>query len=406
MDGKLRGPGQAPGEFTHEAIAGLRALEATGLDPLLLAYHPIARMNPYHALLYQRSWQSGIAPVPLLRDETLPELTEIARLGFGTVLHLHWLNLVLADAGSAKDATKDRLAFLARLDRLRDAGARLAWTVHNILPHGTRFEEEEARLSADVVERCDVVHTLAAATPAIVAPWFRIPPEKILQVPHPSYTGAYEDRITREQARHELGLSPDDVVHVVLGAIRPYKGLTELLDAWDELDRDGTRRRLVIAGAPTAEAGVADLLERAVVHPSVLLHAGPVAAADVQIYLRAADVAVLPYVRSLNSGALLLALTFGLPAVVPAGGGLAEVVEPAFARIFEQDGGGSLVAALRDADELAASPAASAAAHAAATRLAPGPLSERFARGLRERLGMATGPTTSSLPGPDADAPR
>lgn len=388
MNGQLRGPGQAPGEFTDEAIAALRALEATGLDPLLLAYHPIARLNPYHSLLYQRSWQSGIAAVPLLRDGTFPELTELARLGFSTVLHLHWLNLVLAQSGSAKEAGKDRLAFLARVDRYLDAGGRLAWTVHNILPHGTRFEDEEARLSMDVIERCDVVHTMAAATPEIVAPWFRIPPEKILQVPHASYLGAYEDRIGREQARHELGLWPGEVVHVVLGAIRPYKGLTELLDAWDVVSADGVPRRLLIAGGPTDEPGVGELLERAAIHPSVLLHARRVEPANVQLYLRAADVAVQPYVRALNSGALLLALTFGLPAVVPAGGGLAEIVDERFARTFRLDDPATLVTALRDADGLA-TPTAGEAARATAERLAPGPLSERFARGLRERLGRA-----------------
>ena len=335
----------------------------------------------------------GDRTVPLLRDETLPELVELARLGFATVLHLHWLNLVLAESGNPKEARRDRLAFLARLDRYRDAGGRLAWTIHNILPHGTRFEDEEARLSADIVERCDVVHTMAAVTPEVVAPLFRIPPEKILQVPHPSYLGAYEDRIGREQARHELGLSPDERVHVVLGAIRPYKGLIELLDAWDEIATDGTPRRLVIAGGPTEEAGVAELLERAAAHPSVLLHAGPVAPADVQIYLRAADSAVLPYVRSLNSGALLLALTFGLPAVVPSGGGLAEVVDERFARSFDVDDPASLVGALRDAEALDPL-TARAAALEVAERHAPAALSERFSEGIRERLdGKAARPT-------------
>jgi beta-1,4-mannosyltransferase len=385
MDGQLRGAGQAPGEFTDEAIAALRALTASGREQLLVGYHPIARLNPFHSLLYQGSWRSGIAAVPMIRDDTIPELSELARLGFSAVLHLHWLNLVLADSRSAKEAAKDRVAFLARLDRHRDAGGRLAWTVHNILPHGTRYEDEEARLSADVAERCDVIHTMAAATPEIVAPWFRIPPEKILQVPHPSYIGAYEDWISREQARHELRLGPDEIVHVVLGAIRPYKGLRELLDAWDVIATDGTPRRLVIAGGPSDEAGVAELLDRAAAHPSVLLHAGTVARTDVQIYLRAADNAVLPYVRSLNSGALLLALTFGLSAVVPSGGGLADVVDERFARSFAIDDPAALVAALRDIERLDRASARSAALEVA-ERHAPAVVSERFAEGLRARL--------------------
>jgi glycosyltransferase involved in cell wall biosynthesis len=389
MDGRLRGPGQAPGDFTDEAIAALRALEATGPDPILLGYHPVARLNPYHSLLYQQSWKSGIGTVPILRDETFPELTELARLGFSTLLHLHWLNLVLVNARSAKEAGKDRRAFLDRLDRMRDAGGRIAWTVHNILPHAARFEDEEARLSADIVERSAVVHTMATRTPEIVAPWFTIPPEKILQVPHPSYLRAYEDRIGRDQARHELGLWPGEIVHVVLGAIRPYKGLYELLDAWDAISADGTARRLVIAGGPTDEPGVAELLERAAIHPSVLVHAGPVAPADVQLYLRAADVAVLPYVRALNSGALMLAVTFGLPVVVPSGGGLAEVIDERFARTFAIDDPAQLVTALREVEALDPQ-VARAAALEVAERHDPAVLSARFAEGLRARLSPAT----------------
>ena len=76
--------------------------------------------------------------------------------------------------------------------------------------HGARFEAEEAALSADIVDRCAAVHILARGTPELVAGWFTIPADKILEVPHPSYAGAYEDFITREQARHELGLWPDE----------------------------------------------------------------------------------------------------------------------------------------------------------------------------------------------------
>jgi glycosyltransferase involved in cell wall biosynthesis len=249
------------------------------------------------------------------------------------------------------------------------------------------FEEEEARLSQEVVDRADAVHIMATATPEIVAPYFRIPPEKVLHVAHPSYLGAYEDRIGKLQARHELGIMPGEIVHVVLGAIRPYKGLTELLDAWDVVAADDVPRRLVIAGGPSEEPGIAEVLERAAIHPRILLHAGQIAPADIQVYLRAADVAVLPYVRTLNSGALLLALTFGLPAVVPAGGGLAELLDDASSRTFSHDDPAELVAALRSADGLATAEA-SAAARAIAERFAPGPLATQFARGLREKLGM------------------
>ncbi len=85
------------------------------------------------------------------------------------------------------------------------------------------------------------------------------------------------------------------------------------------------------------------------------------------------------------ASALLLALTFGLPAIVPAGGGLAEVVDDRFARFFAPDDPASLASALREIETLITPPARAAALEVAA-RHAPGPLSERFAWGLRERL--------------------
>ncbi len=389
MEGQPRTSGQPAGAFTVEAASALRALQASDRSPILLGYHPVARMNPYQALLYQRAWEYGIGPVPIIREERIEELAEFARRGHPSVLHLHWLNLPLAHARSAKDASKLGDAFLGRLDRFKTAGGRIAWTIHNILPHGARFEEQESRLRAAVAERADVLHVLAKGTPEHVAPYFRIPADRLLHVPHPSYAGAYEDHIGRDQARHELGIMPDELVFVVAGAIRPYKGLTELLDAWDALPPDRPRR-LVIAGGPSEEAGVLNVLERAALHPTVLLHARQIPPGEMQLFLRSADVAVLPYLRSLNSGALMLALTFGLPVIVPAGGGLAEMVDDTFAITFDAARDGALGDALQRAAELV-TPAAREAASAAAAALNPADLARRFALGLRERLDHPAG---------------
>jgi glycosyltransferase involved in cell wall biosynthesis len=384
MEGQPRSSGQPAGAFTIEAAAALRALQAADRSPILLGYHPVARMNPYQALLYQRAWEAGIGPVPIVREERIEELAEFARLGYATVLHLHWLNLPLAQARSAKEAAKQADAFIGRLDAFRATGGRIAWTIHNILPHGARFDAEEGRLRAAVAERADALHILAAGTAEHVAPWFSLPADRLLHVPHPSYAGAYEDHVGRDQARHELGIMPDELVFVVAGAIRPYKGLGDLLDAWEALPTD-VPRRLVIAGGPSDEPGVQALLERAALHPTVLLHARKIPAGEMQLFLRSADIAVLPYLRSLNSGALMLALTFGLPVIVPAGGGLAEGVDERFAITYDPDREGALVDALNGAPSLVTQDARDAAS-AAAAALNPADLARRFAFGLRELL--------------------
>ena len=57
MNGEVRGRGREPGQAAEDAAAAIRQLEALGFDePILLAYHPTSRLNPYQALLYSGSW--------------------------------------------------------------------------------------------------------------------------------------------------------------------------------------------------------------------------------------------------------------------------------------------------------------------------------------------------------------
>lgn len=397
MERHLRPAWQPPGAFTEEALAAVRAVSAVHAQPLVLGFYPHFRTNPYQALLYQQAREEGIAPVGMRRAETIVELTELQRAGIDTVLHVHWLHLILRDAGSPREAARASAAFLELLDAHRAAGGRLVWTIHNILPHEARSEAAESALAGEVAARADVIHVLSAGTPDYVAPYFKVPRDRLLHVPHASYAGAYEDHLSRLTARHELELQPDDVVYLVIGAIRAYKGLEELIEAWQALEPD-PRRRLVIAGAPTDDEGIGPLLERLAVLTDVLVDPRKIPAEEMQVFLRAADVVVLPYRRALNSGALMLALTFGLPVVVPAGGGLAEVVTPEFAATFEPGSTDRLRAALAESSRLV-TPAARAAAATAAAGFTPAELSRRFARGLRERL-------ASPSPGPRTRSPR
>ena len=394
MNGELRGRTPEPGRVVGDAAAALRHLEALGHgEPILLAYHPIARMNPYQALLYSRVWEHGLAAVPLFDLAELDDLVSFARsAGARLVLHLHWTNKILEatpDADAAR-AALDR--FVATLDRFLAGGGHLAWTVHNVLPHGATMPALEAALQQAIVDRCSVVHVLSANAPAAVAEWFRIPADKVLHVPHPNYIGAYADSISRDAARWELGLSPDETVYALLGAIKPYKGLAQLLDAFEIVSRrDGGTRRLVVAGMPSREPGVDEFLERCALHPFISLYPRKIPGEDMQVFVRAADVVVLPYLRSLSSGVLMLALSFGVPVVGPAVGGISEVVTPEIGRTFEPGDEEGLVAALLAADELR-TPAAREAAMRVARNYDPARLSADFARGVAGRI-RAPAPT-------------
>jgi glycosyltransferase involved in cell wall biosynthesis len=74
---------------------------------------------------------------------------------------------------------------------------------------------------------------------------------------------------------------------------------------------------------------------------------GFVADGDVQVYMNACDVVVLPYRKTLSSGAALLAMSFARACVAPAQGSLSDVLDPAGAFLYDPDSEGGLPDALR-----------------------------------------------------------
>ncbi len=381
--------------YLADATEGIARVRAAGHDrPMVVATWPLDAQNPFQALLTGRFEEAGLVPVGMDRladlDDpvALPALVALKSDDVDVVLHLHWLARVLRGATTEDDGRRRVKAFLGSLDVFRAAGGRIVWTAHNVLPHDTPFPDVDVELRRGVVARADVVHVLSEGTVAAAAPLYEIPPDKVLHLPHPAYLGVYPDDVSDADARRHYGLGADDIVFGLVGHLRPYKGLDALLDAFESLAAappDTRRRRLLITGTPSADPSIDVLLARARAHPDVVVDARRIPADELSVPLRASDVIVLPYRSSLNSGALLLALSFGRPVIAAASPHVSETVGRDAAITFEPDDRDALGAALRSVDALL-TPAAREAALETARRFDPDELSRRLAAALRERL--------------------
>ena len=342
--------GRAGDPLDRADIAAAEAqLRAEGHErPIVLLYHQASPDSPYQALQYRRAWANGIAALPLNDLADLPRLDSTIAPRTGRILHLHWVNRVLAGATGPDDLQHrlDRAA--ARLDAARAAGWTIAWTVHNILPHDSPFPTEEAALRQAIADRADLIHVMARATPELAAPWFTMPPERTLHVPIPSFRGAYPDYVNRSAARYALNLAGDARVVSLLGGLRPYKGLDLLLDAFAIARREQPGLNLLIAGLPARSPEITSFMDRALGQPNVHLHARMIPSDDMQLFLRASDAVVLPYVRTLNSALLMLALAFELPVIAPDLGAIPETVDASVATIFPAGNVEALASALAD----------------------------------------------------------
>ncbi|MCT1834419.1 glycosyltransferase [Kocuria palustris] len=294
-----------------------QALHAVGTDPAphLLGYTAVARVNPFQALLYREFGPSGVAVAPVLNSFDFDVLPSFHRLSASQTIHFHWINWVIGVATDAEQARTKVRGFLGRVDKFRDAGGKVVWTAHNVYPHDATFIDEELELQQGLADRADAVHLMAASTTEAMDGLLSVDPDRVVIAPHPSYVGAYEDYVSRQEARAALGIDADETVFVLFGALKAYKGLHALLDGFQELCRrdDGRAYRLVVAGHPDEDPDVQRLVDRCIVDPNVLIEPHRIPGAKAQYYLRCADAGLVTYTRSLNSGAALLYLSFGLP---------------------------------------------------------------------------------------------
>ena len=134
--------------------------------------------------------------------------------------------------------------------------------------------------------------------------------------------------LTNSEARQRLGVTESHKVVLFFGNIAPYKGLEYLVDAIALLAPKCADYRLVIAGSPKNCVSYWEAIQRRISCPelrsSVIERIEYVPDADTEIYFKAADVLVLPYVHIFQSGVLFLGYNFGVPVIASDVGSLRE----------------------------------------------------------------------------------
>lgn len=119
--------------------------------------------------------------------------------------------------------------------------------------------------------------------------------------------------------REALGLSPDDKLLLFFGLIRPYKGLSVLIEALGILGTKNIRPKLVIAGEfwePVRP--YRDEIARQGLESQVFILEGYVPDDRIGALFERSDILVAPYLRGTQSGSVALAQSYGLPIVASA----------------------------------------------------------------------------------------
>jgi glycosyltransferase involved in cell wall biosynthesis len=144
--------------------------------------------------------------------------------------------------------------------------------------------------------------------------------------PHPIFKH-FGDPISKETARHAIGIDNSDKIILFFGFIRQYKGLDLLLKAMAQNVIKEAGIKLMIVGEFYEDAQpYYDLIKYLGIESSVILHTQFVADSNVRNYVCSADFIIQPYKHATQSGVTPLAYHFEIPMLVTNVGALADTV--------------------------------------------------------------------------------
>ncbi|AWI79765.1 hypothetical protein CEW87_10515 [Parazoarcus communis] len=277
--------------------------------------------NPYQNLLVESLQRRGahleLADFP---SGHFALNSAVNRAGKIRVLHLHWINELIAPIFWSKG----RFALLAKLALLaadvlvvRLRGIAVIWTIHNLVAHETPNRNTELRARGVLARTCSHVILHSERARQRVEAAYRVKlPEKSTIIPHGNYDGCYPFSLERRAAfLQQLDIDEQSVVVLFFGAIRPYKGVPQLIKAFRQIS---TRNlRLIVAGRPNSKQFGDEITSLAQDDQRISLLLDFVASEDVAALFSLADVVALPFENTLTSGSVTLALTMGKPLLLP-----------------------------------------------------------------------------------------
>ena len=238
------------------------------------------------------------------------------------VLHFNWPHHDYYD-DDASVMARQMQDFVQSLEKARELGYRVVWTAHNLYPHNRTHQEIDHQFRLALCRLCTAVIAHCEVAAEAVTKTFG-PIEDLFIIPHGHFVGVHSPDVTREQARAELGIPQDAFVCGFFGGFQPYKGVERLMDAIRGLPQEDSWLAAAGGGRPEYRDSIQRYAQQ---HPRIVLRTYPRAPnKDLFLVLQGADVMVLPFIATMTSGSLILALSLGKPVVAPAFGCLPTTV--------------------------------------------------------------------------------
>jgi D-inositol-3-phosphate glycosyltransferase len=237
----------------------------------------------------------------------------------------------------------------------RAMGKKIALTAHNV--NEAKRDGKDSWLNRATLKiqyrLCDHIFVHTQKMKEELCRRFAVAEKTVIVIPFPINNASPDTELTSVEAKRRLGLRVDERAILFFGRIRPYKGIEYLLDAFRLLlANKQANYRLIVAGE--AIKGCEGYLQEIQSSAAKDFDQGQVVWKtefipddEVEVYLKAADVLVLPYKEIFQSGVMFLAYAFGLPVIATDVGSFREeIVEGSTGYLCKAEGAAGMASAI------------------------------------------------------------
>lgn len=280
-------------------------------EKLIVASWPARKnreFNPFQALMSNALTLTG-------KVEVIEFSPIRAFWTYADIWHWHW-----PDGGFSGGWISSHLRYIFLRTLLVVARIRsipIVWTLHNLSSHEGRWPVIEENIRQRLLQQVAGLHYLSESSRLLAESKYPLlANKKYIVTPHADYSDV-ANRFNRKLARSNLELEGTDFIFGFVGAISPYKGVDELYNAYDRLSRLNAHVSLIIAGRPSPKLSIWCNELAAKRDPRIHSYFRLLGQDEIDTIFSSIDIAVFPYRSITNSGSIIMALTLGVPVLVP-----------------------------------------------------------------------------------------
>lgn len=266
-----------------------------------------SELNFYNDLLTDSLCGAGID----IRDLKHGKLVlQVGQAKPGDIVHIHWMHHAYQHRNPLLFIVKSFI-FVMTMMYLKLRNIQLIWTVHNLYPHHAKHHRMERFMRRLICRFCSKLIVASESIKRRVIAEFDVPAKKLFVVKHGHYLGVYKRNGLNYREKHNI---PEDAaVYLFLGAIKAYKGVEDLIEAFNAVKTKQTY--LVIAGK--ADQEMEEYLKQVQDTDHIMLDLRFIPNESVADLISAVDVMVMPYKEITTSGSAILGLSFKKLIIMP-----------------------------------------------------------------------------------------